>query len=169
MANLKVSLSKTLGWEGGYANDPHDSGGPTWKGVTLNTYKSYCRRKGKPTPTIEDLRKLTESDIMDIARTLFWDKIKGDQIKNQSIADLIFDFVWMSGLGYVRYIQRTLKITADGIFGNQTLTTLNQKSSQSLFDALIEQRKIYLANCNGSQYYLKGWLRRLNSFQYRLS
>jgi len=167
MADLRKSLSKTLHWEGGYANDPKDSGGPTWRGVTLNAYKSYCRKKGKPIPTIEDLKRLTEADILDITRTLFWNKIKGDDIKNQSIADLIFDFVWMSGLGYVRMIQKSLGVATDGIFGPGTLSALNAQASPAFFDKLIRQRRAYLANCNGAKFYLKGWLRRLESYQFR--
>lgn len=167
MADLRKSLSKTLHWEGRYANDSNDSGGPTWRGVTLNTYKSYCRKNGKPAPTIEDLKKLTEADILDIARTLFWSKIKGDDIKNQSIADLVFDMVWMSGLGYVRMIQKSLGVSMDGIFGSGTLSSLNLQSSPELFDKLVRQRRAYLTNCNGAKFYLKGWIRRLESFQYR--
>lgn len=166
MAELKKSLYKTLGWEGGFANDPKDSGGPTYRGVTLNTYKSYCRRKGLPVPSIEDLKKLKESDILDIARILYWDKIKGERISNQSMADLIFDFVWMSGLGYIRIIQKSLGLEMDGVFGSITLNELNKRSSPELFDILIRQRRAYLANCNGAKFYLKGWLRRLDSYKY---
>ena len=144
MADLRKSLSRTLHWEGGYANDPKDSGGPTYRGVTLNTYKAYCRKKGKPVPTIEDLKKLTETDILDIARVLFWNKIKGDEIKNQSIADLIFDMVWMSGLGYVRMIQKSLGVSMDGVFGSQTLSALNSQSSPELFDKLMRQRRTFM-------------------------
>jgi len=166
MAQLKKSLTNTLRWEGGWLDDPDDTGGKTWKGVTLVTYKSYCRKKGLPVPTAEDLKKLTESDIMDIARTLFWNKIRGDEIRNQSMADLLFDFVWMSGTGYIRNIQRTLGVTSDGIFGKISLTELNKKTSQDLFNRLVEQRRAYLANCSGAWKYLKGWIRRLESFRY---
>lgn len=167
MASLQKSLYKILGWEGGYVNNPHDSGGATFRGVTLNTYKVYCKKKGLPIPTIEDLKKLDEVTIMDLARILFWDKIKGDFIKNQSMADLLFDFVWGSGLDYIKKIQKTLGVRADGIFGNISLNVLNQKTSKSLFDQLWIQRANYLKQCKGAPYYLKGWMRRLNSFTYQ--
>lgn len=43
-----------MGWGGGFANDPHDSGGATFRGITIGTYTHYCKLKGKPalwTPT----------------------------------------------------------------------------------------------------------------------
>jgi hypothetical protein bfra3_11916 len=43
-------------WEGGYVNDPRDSGGATNKGITLTTFRSvYGKNK-----TIEDLKNLTD-------------------------------------------------------------------------------------------------------------
>ena len=34
----------------GLASDPADSGGATLVGVTIGTYKDYCRRKGMSVP-----------------------------------------------------------------------------------------------------------------------
>ena len=168
MANLDIALTKVLGWEGGFANDPHDSGGATYRGVTIGTYARYCKLKGRPAPTVDDLKRLDHATIRDIADTLYWKKILGDRILNQSIADLCFDCVWGSGTGYIKIIQKVLGVTADGIFGNQTLTYLNGYNPQRvLFDKLWQRRKAYLAGCKSAKYYLKGWMRRLNSFTYR--
>jgi lysozyme family protein len=51
MADYKKLIPHILKWEGGWANDSVDKGGPTMKGITLNTYKSYCKMKGKSVPT----------------------------------------------------------------------------------------------------------------------
>lgn len=170
MANLEIALKKVLGWEGGFANDPDDSGGPTMKGVTIATYKEYCRRKGKKTPTVEDLKRITNEEILDLADLLYWSKIQGDNIKNQSIANLCFDCVWGSGTGYIKVIQKVLGVTADGIFGPMSLRTLNEWDPQAqLFQMLWDRRKIYLSSCSGAWKYLKGWLRRLNSFTFEPS
>lgn len=167
MARLEPALQKVLGWEGGFANDPDDSGGPTMKGVTIATYKEYCRRKGRPVPTVNDLKKITNAEILDLADLLYWSKIKGNEIKNQSIADLCFDCVWGSGTGYIKVIQKVLGVTADGIFGPASLYALNNWNPQSkLFELLWNRRKKYLEGCSSAWKYLKGWMRRLNSFKF---
>ena len=167
MAKLETALKKVLGWEGGFANDPDDAGGPTMKGVTIATYKEYCRRKGRPVPTVEDLKKITNAEILDLADLLYWSKIQGDKINNQSIADLCFDCVWGSGTGYIKVIQKVLGVTADGIFGNISLSTLNNWTpQQQIFEMLWNRRKTYLSSCSGAWKYLKGWMRRLNSFSF---
>lgn len=168
MANLDITLQKVLGWEGGFANDPHDSGGATFRGVTIGTYTHYCKLKGKPAPSVNDLKKLDYATIRDIAYLLYWKKIKGDEIKNQSIANLCFDCVWGSGTGYIRIIQGVLGVSQDGIFGNITLNKLNTWQPQKdLFNRLWNRRKIYLEGCKGAIYYLKGWMRRLNSYTFK--
>ena len=167
MARLEPALQKVLGWEGGFANDPDDSGGPTMKGVTIATYKEYCRRKGRPVPTVNDLKKITNAEILDLADLLYWSKIRGNEIKNQSIADLCFDCVWGSGTGYIKVIQKVLGVTADGIFGPASLNALNNWNPQSkLFELLWNRRKKYLEGCSSAWKYLKGWMRRLNSYKF---
>ena len=167
MANLETALKKVLGWEGGFANDPDDSGGPTMKGVTIATYKEYCRRKGRPVPTVNDLKKITNTEILDLADMLYWSKIQGDKISNQSIANLCFDCIWGSGTGYIKVIQKVLGVTSDGIFGSISLGTLNNWTPQEqIFTMLWNRRKTYLSSCSGAWKYLKGWLRRLNSYKF---
>lgn len=167
MAKLEIALQKILGWEGGFANDPDDSGGPTMKGVTIATYKEYCRRKGKPVPTVEDLKRITNAEILDVADTLYWSKIQGDKINNQSIANLCFDSVWGSGTGYIKKIQQVLGVKADGIFGPMSLNALNSYTPQKeLFTKLWNRRKQWFEGCNGAWKYLRGWMRRLNSFTF---
>lgn len=167
MANLETALKKVLGWEGGFANDPDDSGGPTMKGVTIATYKEYCRRKGRPVPTVNDLKKITNAEILDLANLLYWSKIQGDKISNQSIANLCFDCIWGSGTKYIKVIQKVLGVQADGIFGPVSLKTLNEWNPQSqIFEMLWNRRSSYLASCSGAWKYLKGWMRRLNSYTF---
>ena len=167
MANLEKALKKVLKWEGGYANDPDDTGGETMKGVTMATYKEYCRRKGLPEPTSADLKKLTNATIIDLADTLFWSKIRGNEIDNQSIAELCFDCVWGSGLGYIKVMQKVLGVTADGVVGPVTIAKINNWTPQKdLFNKLWNRRKTYLEGCKTAWKYLRGWMNRLNSYKF---
>lgn len=167
MANLEKALKKCLKWEGGFANDPDDTGGPTMRGVTIATYREYCRRVGKPVPTVNDLKKISYEEIVDLADKLFWSKIMGNNIKNQSIANLCFDSVWGSGLGYIKVIQKVLGVQTDGIFGQNTLAKMNNWNPQSdLFEKLWNRRKTYFEGCSTAWKYLKGWMNRLRSFTF---
>ena len=56
MADVKKLAPFILKWEGGFVNDPDDLGGATNMGVTMATYKVYCKRKGRPEPAIDDLK-----------------------------------------------------------------------------------------------------------------
>lgn len=171
MADYKKLIPHILKWEGGWANDPDDKGGPTMKGITLNTYKVYCRQKGKPIPTQATLKKISQEEWEDVFKTLFWDKWKADQIKSQSIANLVVDWMWGSGQWGIKYPQSVLEVAVDGIVGLKTLSTINNYPDQrALFDKLWARRKAHfegIAKANVSQKkFLKGWLNRLNDLKF---
>ena len=173
-----------------FGNDPVDSGGATMVGVTLATYKAYRKTKGKKSPTAADLRKITYEEWADILKTMFWDKMKADQIANQSIANLCVNTVWGSGPGYIKTIQGTLGVKQDGIVGPITLGKINSWNPQSaLFDKLWARRRKFFDDIvarsvadyeaklgrkaterelltHTKKRFLKGWLNRLNDFKF---
>lgn len=167
MANLDKAIKKALAWEGGFSDDPEDPGGATFRGVTIGTYAQYCRMKGKPAPTVESLKKLDYATIRDLADTMFWRRIRGNEIENQSVADLCFDCVWNSGTGYIKVIQGVLGVSQDGIFGSMTLSAMNSyRPQKELFDRLWNRRKIWYEGRKGAPRYLAGWMNRLRSFKF---
>lgn len=121
MADVKKLAPFILKWEGGFVNDPDDLGGATNMGVTMATYKVYCKRKGRPEPAIDDLKHLSNDEWIDILKSLYWDKWKADQIKSQSVANILVDWVWASGNYGIKIPQELLGVTADGIVGKNTL------------------------------------------------
>jgi lysozyme family protein len=155
----------------GYSNKPTDKGGPTMCGITLTTYTTYCNKKGKKEPTIEDLKKISLNEWFDVLKSLFWDKMKADRINNQSIANLCVNSVWGSGLKYIKIIQRVLGVEADGIVGPVTLAAINDHPNQrELFGKLWERRRLYFVNLvvarPSDEANLKGWMNRLYDFKY---
>lgn len=63
--------------------------------------------------------------------------MKCDMINNQSIANLVVDMAWMSGVATTtKKIQAALGLKADGIIGPKTLGKLNDKNSRMIFDTL---------------------------------
>ena len=97
MADVKKLAPFIQRWEGGFVDDPDDLGGATNMGVTIATYKVYRKRKGLSEPTVDDLKHLSNNEWIDILKSLYWDKWKADQIKSQSVANILVDWVWASG------------------------------------------------------------------------
>ena len=154
-------------WEGGYSDNPNDRGGATNSGVTLAVYQSvYGKNKTK-----NDLKKMTNEQWNYIFTKLYWNKWKADEIKNQSIANILVDWVWMSGLGTIKKIQSLFGLTADGIVGNKTISYINSHDQEEVFNKIWNRRKQFyesLVKNNPSQkVFLKGWMNRLNTYKFQ--
>lgn len=156
MATFNTALQKTLKWEGGKVNDPQDPGGKTNKGVTQRTYNQYYPG---------DVYKMTDYQCSRIYKIGYWDKIKGDQIKCQQVAELLFDFAVNSGVVQAsKTIQRIVGVKEDGIIGPMTINAINSKDGKWLFDELKKAREQFYLSLNKPRF-IKGWLNRLNSFK----
>ena len=172
MANLAILLPFILSFEGGFSNHPLDKGGPTNKGVTIATWRSVGYDKdGDGDIDVDDLRLLTDTDVRDrVLRPHYWNRWKADQIKSQSVANILVDWVWASGSNGIKIPQRILGVTVDGIVGPKTLAALNNWDPRVLFDRLKAERVAFferLIKANPSQaVFRKGWLRRLNAISY---
>jgi lysozyme family protein len=153
----------------GLANDPDDKGGLTMCGVTYSTYAAYCNRK-KIQATESGLLNLTYKVWYDILKTMFWDRWKADSIIDQSVANILVDWVWASGITGIKRPQRILGVEADGIVGPKTLSAVNRLDPQKLFDALHNDRlKHFDEICQktpSQKKFLKGWRRRVNAISY---
>ena len=155
-------------WEGGWSNNPNDSGGATMKGVTYKTYCNYKAAKKQPKPTLTELRNITNGEWEEVLRWFFWDEICADQIKDEWVTYLLVDSVWMSGTGYIKRVQSLLGLAADGKIGKASLAKINGMDGQELFKMLWDQREKFFRSIakNKNKVFLNGWLRRLNNVQY---
>lgn len=170
MANHKLLVPFIQKWEGGFANDPDDKGGATMAGVTIGTYTEYRRKKGLPAPSVDDLKKITETEWMDIFKTLYWDRWKADQILSQSVADILVDWVWGSGVWGIKIPQRILGVTQDGVVGPKTLAALSSWNSRQLFNDIKAARVKYIddicKNTPTNEKFRRGWMNRLNDIKF---
>ena len=133
MADFSKAFQLVLAHEGGYGNDPDDPGGETYKGVARKIHSKWegwqnvdmrKREPGFPANLERDLQ-LQES-ISDFYRVTFWDKIKGDDIQNQEIAESIFDFGVNAGVATSATLaQLVVKAKTDGVIGPQSIATIN--------------------------------------------
>lgn len=167
LENWKELAAFVLEREGGYCNRKADKGGPTNKGVTLTTYRSVFGQN----KTIEDLKRITDAEWEYIFKKFYWDKCKADYIQDKSVAFILVDWGYNSGVKTaVTHLQRIVKTTADGIMGKQTLQAVNTRSPLPLFGALKQDRiafyRAIVAKNPSQKVFLKGWLNRVNHFAY---
>lgn len=193
MANIDKLLPYILKWEGGFVNDPLDKGGATNKGVTIATWRKCGYDKtGDGKIDVDDLRLISDADVRDrVLRPHYWNRWKADKIKSQKVANILVDWVWGSGLNGIKYPQKILGVTADGIVGPKTLAAVNNANPDMLFDNIYKEREAFLRNIvdksvaayekkigrkasdseliqHTQKRFLKGWLNRLKDIK-RLS
>lgn len=170
MAQASKLVPFILRWEGGFVNDPDDLGGATNKGITMDTFEAYCRKKGYPKPTVERLKNITDTDWYEVFKTLYWDRWKADEIKSQAVANILVDWVWASGVHGIKRPQRILGVTVDGLVGTKTLSYLNSADPKCLFEAIKADRIKFIDEiCKArpkNEKYRKGWLNRINAITY---
>lgn len=157
-------------WEGGFVNDPDDLGGATYMGVTFETYKTYCMHNKLPSPSIDSLRKMPDEHWNAIFKTMYWDRWKADEIKSQSVANILVDWVWASGVHGIKRPQGIIGVVPDGIVGIKTLAAINSKTSQELFKAIKQARADFVDEiCRkrpANLKFKKGWLNRINDLTF---
>lgn len=152
MADFIRAYRVTMGHEGGYANDPDDSGGETYKGVARNfwpTWEGWTIVDGhKATSSgMEAFKHALDADprlqqlVLDFYKNEFWDKFQGDAVPSQEIAEELFDTgVNMSTERAVYFLQDAMNlfnhdhlnreiypdVVVDGRMGPATLAVLQQ-------------------------------------------
>lgn len=157
-----------------YTNRKSDRGGATKYGITLATWKKVGYDKnGDRAITAEDIKLLTEDDYNRVFKLNYWDACWGDHIKNQSVANLLIDFAYNSGVSRaIRHVQSLVGAKQDGIMGPATLSAINnfKQGQWVLFDKLKVDRIAYLheivKNDPKQDPNLPGWLRRNKHIEY---
>lgn len=154
----------------GWADDPDDLGGQTMVGVTMATYEEYCRRKGYPKPTTGSLMDLSYNDWKSILKMLYWDRWNADEIRSQSIAEIVCDFVWASGVHGIKVPQDLVGVIPDGIVGPKTLAAVNSRNPRELFDQIKIARFDFIEDiCRkrpANNKFKRGWMNRINDLKF---
>ena len=110
MADFNLAIEAVIGFEGGSWDDPR--GGPTKYGITRPTLEE-AKRRGL-VPRDRQIRDLTVPEAKTIYRVLYWNEVRGDEIRNQVIAGELPDTAVNCGQGTaVKLAQRALNFLGE--------------------------------------------------------
>jgi lysozyme family protein len=175
MAQFQTAYDIVRKHEGGYQKMPEDSGnynslgqlvGTNW-GINAQVYESYLEQP----PTEQDMRDMPRHIALGIFKRIYWDRIKGDEIRDQQVANILFDGHVNHGRWGIQMMQGVLGLSRDGIVGSMTLSAINRANPFNLFTAYKKARVAgyhdLVRRRPKDERFLRGWLIRINSFVYQ--
>lgn len=150
-----------LEFEGYMSDDAHDAGGLTKYGISQRAYPML------------DIANLTVEDAKFIYFEDYFVKAKCTEFPTE-LACHVFDTAVNMGVSRaIRFLQHTIKTTADGIFGNGSRAALKKylanHGEQNLVLDYLSYRAMFYSRIvqrnKTQQKYLRGWLRRTYRLQ----
>lgn len=182
MSNFEIAVEVVLRNEGGYVNDPKDSGGATNFGISFRYLKSLIGDKdadGYADGDIncdhvidtKDIKELTPEKAKDFYKDI-WQANKYWRINDQEVATKIFDLAVNMGSKRANTILQNsvnktshYKLVLDGIIGEKSLHAINNCYPPILFAEILRQAELFyrllVKNNPKNEKFLKGWLNRL--------
>jgi lysozyme family protein len=181
MAVLTQAFFNTiLAMEGGYQNDPDDSGNyacgnqvGTNMGIAAPSYQTYTGR----CPSVYDMKAIDQAFAWGFYNW-YWERFNIHRIENQKLAELVMNNTMGSPANACKTEQRALirlgyrfvmvdgvrkEVTVDGARGPITIAALNLAARQNLpriYNAIRAEWIAYLERLNSK--FLPGWMIRLN-------
>lgn len=148
-------INEIIRVEGGYVNDPRDSGGETNFGITV----AVARANGYNGA----MRDMPRSVAFDIYSARYWDAVKGDNLVKLSehVAEEVVDTSVNMGPGRAgKFLQRALNVlnkrgslyrdlAVDGAIGKATLSAL-----RAYLGSRDEETLVKALNCLQGAYYI---------------
>jgi len=156
-ANYDEALKRVLEHEGGYSNDPGDSGGPTMYGITIHDARAYWKHDA----TANDVRHMPLSVAKEIYRTKYWGKMDCDELPD-GVDYAVFDYGVNSGISRAaKVLQRFVGVTADGVIGPRTVLAAKAADPEVLIKDICAERLGFLQHLGIWRIFGKGWGRRV--------
>jgi type VI secretion system secreted protein VgrG len=153
--------------EGGFVNDPLDSGGATNMGVTQDT---VSRWQNAPA-TIEDVKTLSLAEIKDIYFFEYYKPLGCEQLSKSSVTTCILDTGVLYGLVIAaRLAQQAVNscggtlIDVDGHIGPQSVAALNNVNEHAFVCAyhahVLARIEEIIARYPKNERFRNGWTNR---------
>ena len=152
---FKTALQRVLKHEGGYVNDPRDTGGETNFGITKTTARSYGY-----TGSMKDIPMQV---VEQIYKNQYWDAMNCDNFPF-AFAFQIFDAAVNHGLLNARkIIQRAVGTKDDGIIGAITLNEIRKQPQFALINLFNASRIQFYAQISTFPTFGRGWMNRVSN------
>lgn len=134
--------------EGGFVDNPHDSGGPTKYGISQAAYPGT------------DIANLTRESAIQIYKRDYWDLCGCDELPT-AVALLVFDAAVNQGPAKARsLLQKALGVVQDGIVGPATIAAA-KRDPQAAIQEFCALRMYAYGMHPEFMRFGKGWSRRL--------
>lgn len=136
MADFEIAHKRVAIFEGGYQCMPQDNG--NWTGGKKNVGKLIGTKYGISAPVLKEYlgKEPTSFDMLNLSvetshkiyKKNYWDKVWGDKIESQNIANQIYDNAVNAGVGEaIRQICRVYEIPERTSMSEDILKKLNNK------------------------------------------
>lgn len=135
--------------EGGYVNDPNDSGGETKFGISKRAHPGV------------DIKSLTKKTVRPIYLD-YWNEVKADILPPQ-LRLQVFDFGFHAGgTRSIKLLQRLCEVKQDGKIGAITLGAAKELSAIEFCGGRINYYHNLVKRRPKDRRFLKGWIARSN-------
>lgn len=139
--------------EGGFSDHAADPGGKTRFGVT----EAVARREGYR----GDMRDYPLDEAKRVYQKLYWNALRLDDLRAEFRFDL-FDAGVNSGVAQtVRWMQRIVGVTVDGLLGPRTLSAVNNSDAAKFLAKFNGQRLLFMTSLSTWPSFGRGWARRI--------
>ena len=178
MANFIPIVEKTFKFEGGFQQYSTDSANYNSRGELIGTNRGISaialeEYLGFP-PSVADVMAITKELAIKIYKKLFWDKIRGDDLRDQDVADIIFATYIGNPTQSNKIVKKSLAIITRkeldirNPYSDEIVKTINRADQKKLFYEIKEQKRLFLESLRYSKpEYINGWMNKLNTFEYQ--
>ena len=146
-------INDIINLEGGYVNNPFDSGGETNFGIT----ESVARANGYTRPMKDMLR----STAFNIYSSIYWHSVKADEMPNALAAEMVDNAVNMGSGRATEFLQKALNalndqgrlyadLVVDKSIGGKTISALNAYLKVRELEVLLKA-----INCLQGAFYIE--------------
>lgn len=165
--NFYACLQFVLLDEGGYTDNPNDSGGPTNKGITAHEYAAWCQIHRSPPG---DIRTITDATVAAIYQQQYWLPNCEPLPKGEDY--ILFDMnVNMGPTQATKILQRALKVADDGHFGVITMAAALRADVKALLGTVSDLKVDFYKGLEREQpkdtVFDKGWMNRVANVKTR--